>query len=92
MVGVTGTQRCTQANERPQQAAYSSNKILFCRPNQHEHNGHTQPDIQRVWAAKKASKQNNRIVPLNNQISKTCVSLALFNYRFLYSYTINQAK
>ena len=42
---VAGTQRRTQANERPQQAAYSSNKSLFCRPNQHEDNRHTQPNI-----------------------------------------------
>ena len=40
------TQHRTQANERPQPAAYSSNKIeFFCRPNQHEDNGHTQPHI-----------------------------------------------
>ena len=29
VVGVAGTQRRTQANERPQQVAYSSNNILF---------------------------------------------------------------
>ena len=45
VVGVAGTRRCTQANERTQQAAYSSNKTLFHRPNQHEDNGHTQPNI-----------------------------------------------
>ena len=45
MVGVAGTQHCTQANERPQQAAYSSNKILFLKTNQHKDNGQTQPNI-----------------------------------------------
>ena len=41
VVGVTGTQHRTQANERPQQAVYSSNKILFRKLNQHEDNGHS---------------------------------------------------
>ena len=45
MVGVAGIQRLTQANERPQQAAYSGKKILFADQNQHEDNGHTQPNI-----------------------------------------------
>ena len=47
--GVAGTQHHTQAKERPQQAAYSSNKnfILQTKPaqNQHECNRHTQPNI-----------------------------------------------
>ena len=34
VVGAAGTQRHTRANERPQQAANSSYKNLFCRPNQ----------------------------------------------------------
>ena len=50
MVGVAGTQRRTRANERPQQAANSSNTNLFIlqtKPaqNQHEYNRHTQPNI-----------------------------------------------
>ena len=51
MVGVAGTQRRTQANERPQQAEYSSKNFFFfflhTKParNQHEDNGHTQPNI-----------------------------------------------
>ena len=36
VLGVAGTQRRTQANERPQQAVYSSNKNLFCRPKRHK--------------------------------------------------------
>ena len=44
VVGVAGTQCCTQTNERPQQAAYSSNKIfiLLTKPAQ----------IQQTYAAK----------------------------------------
>ena len=87
VVGVAGTQRRTRANKRPQQAANSSNKNLFCRPNQHEYNRHTQPNIAR--AAKKANKQCYRIVPLNNQISNICVSSALSNDIFRYNYVTN---
>ena len=36
MVGVVGTPRRTRTNERPQKAACSSNKNLFCGPNQHK--------------------------------------------------------
>ena len=62
VVGVAGTQRCTQANERPQQAAYSSNKILLCRPNQHKYNGHTQPNIHSVHGPQR--KQANGTIDL----------------------------
>ena len=44
VIGVAGTWRHTRANERLQQAAYSSNKFLFCRPNQHKYNRHAQPN------------------------------------------------
>ena len=82
-VGVAGTQCRTRANERPQQAAYSSSEILFCRPNEHEDKRHTQPDIhsqrgpQRKQAngtairfSKQPSQQNLCFVdPLQLQIS-----------------------
>ena len=44
-IGVAGTQHLTQANERPQQAVYSSNEIFFADQNQHEYNRHKQPSI-----------------------------------------------
>ena len=47
---------------------------------------HTAKHTQCARAAKKASKQCNRIVPLN-QSSNICVSSALFNYRFRYNCT-----
>ena len=97
VVGVAGTQRLIRANERPQQAAYSSNKKIFYRPNQHKTSTQAE-QIQQTnrakhtqWAraAKTASKQCNHIVPLNNQIRKICVSSALFYHRFLYNHTTN---
>ena len=93
VIGVAGTQRHILANERPQQAVYSSNKNLFCRPNQHKTSTiqptHTAKHTQWTWAAKKTSKKCNQIVSLKNQISKICVSSTLFNYRFCYNYTTN---
>ena len=58
VVGVAGTQRRTQANERPQQAAYNSNNILFLqtKPARRQRT-HTVKHTQWARAAKKASKR-----------------------------------
>ena len=61
MVCVAGTQHHTESNKRPQQAAFSSNKILFCRPNQHEDHGHSQPNIY-ILRARLQRKQANDII------------------------------
>ena len=62
--------------------------ILQTKPAQIQQT-HTDKPTQWARAAKKASKQCDRIVPINNQTSKICVSSALFNYRFRYIYTTN---
>ena len=55
-------------------------------------NRHTQPNIHSARGPQRKQANCNRIVPLNNQISKICVSSDLFNYRFRYSYTTNWGK
>ena len=46
VVGVAGTQRCSWANEKPQQAAYSSNKILFTdQTSMNTMDTHSRPNI-----------------------------------------------
>ena len=82
------TQHRTQANERPQPAAYSSNKIeFFCRPNQHEDNGHTQPYIHSKHRPQRR-QANSRIYSFLwiTKPSKLVLDGPTSTYRFLYNY------
>ena len=85
VVGVAGTQHCTQANERTQRAAYRSNKILFHRPNQHKYNGQMRANIHS--AGRKEIKQTVQSFRSSEQLNQQlCVSSAVFNYRSLSNY------
>ena len=70
VVGVAGTQRRTRANERPQQAAYSSNKNLFCRPNQHKTSTNTTGTQSQTYTVSAGCKESQQTVQ-SNRSSKT---------------------
>ena len=85
VVGVAGTQRRTQASERPQQTAHSTNKILSGRPNQHKYNGQMRANIHS--AGRKEIKQTVQSFRSSEQLNQQlCVSSAVFNYRSLSNY------
>ena len=88
MVGVAGTQRRNQENERLQQAEYSKKTLSADKTSSPTTDTYGQ--TYTVSAGRKESKQTvQSIRSLNNQISNICVSSALFKYKILNNYTTN---
>ena len=65
VVGVAGTQHRALANERPQQAAYGSNKNSFCRPNQHKTSTNPTDTHSQTYTVRAGRKESKQTVQLN---------------------------
>ena len=65
VVGVAGIQHHIRANERPWQAAYSSNKNLFCRPNQYKTSMSTTDTHSQTYTVSAGCKESKQTVQLN---------------------------
>ena len=93
MVIVASIYRYNQANEGLQQAEYVQRQDFIPQTiPAHQQRTHAAKHTQCTLAAKKASKWYNRVVLLNNNISKICVPSVLSNCRFVYHHTAKSNK